>query len=1118
MILKKCYPINIIENYTIYSKFGINIRNIHFSCAVDNRLRGFYMEKYDTLKMQQEAEIINNIGEQNIYGFNVKGLLPYKDSPYLFRIKNLYENNIDFFTESESKQINSILQIIKNESAPFALLTGNPASGKSVLAYKIATEIEKNEENYKTYYYTCREEISPTDLINDLKFYNQINPKSKKLYIIDDIHISPSRVFYFFNRVKSENIRCAILFVSRIAKDSKEEKIIDEGIYEELKSVTYQLEFSLYKTSEYDILNINDKVKANLKSMSKIEGIVKKFSQKYNLLTPSSEDISGLFNKTGFDLLNLFYYLSVWKEESDLNSNIELHLIDERDVLKHVYSENLSNKEPKERDVIIKYACMYQFETWFEVQYDDYNIVTPLLEDGIIVRDKKVYSFYHSKFAELLIKSYMYCDDYFDIKYQNLFDLVTINISNYIKSYTYNRIRKYPNNIFELFDGMLGGRNRYLQNTAEDNSIIFKTLIENNEIKNIVLNFFDSSNVEAIKIKKFKDFVLKYANEIYWDIEANLIYKNNYNWLKDKIVKISSNDNFLAFILFINEYEEFYYSFSDLEIRSLILDSDSNALKSLYSINNATIRNNVKNLLTEKEWFLTLQDSSIDKIKDTLIFIDKIDNNYAISLFDQFSDDEIIKKIQENFIIGLTYILSIIWKLNKQKTKTIIAEFDNDYIYENLLNYIRNHKEERNLQVISDFFHKIYSVDSDKAIKLFSKMGYDEINSLLTLYDVPAIVSFLSEIKRINQEMASSFFDSIDFELLCDKIVKEPANKILNSISEIKYLNEDKARQLIFYTREVLIKTIPNIKLETFLSYEKKGIIVIEKEITSEIMGRLPDEYIKNYYKLSDMRDLTRLISLYRYLDFDVWNKRYILDEIFEYVDKNFTKKYLHKKWLSSTMNLLEVCSLYGRKIKSVGNDDSKAILKDILLAKGNLGHFIRNITTIKKHDQDLAEELQLELGFQLDVINNQMKGMGIFMNTILIEILKFVGASVGSGVTWDFIKKSSNNIIERFKNKFFGEKYFDSEENCDEFFHILCVNPSNNDEEPFDDVKTLYKKYAKGKQYDVFEQSLKNWLLENASDILMSNRDNTGISVFKDSIVEQKAQTINNIGVQNNH
>lgn len=1076
------------------------------------------MQTYGETKIQQEAETINNIREQNIYGFNVKGLLPFKDSPYLLRIKNLYENEIEFFTESENNQIKNILQIIKSESAPFALLTGNPASGKSVLAYKIATEIEKDEENYKAYYYTCREEISPSDLINDLKFYEQINPKSKKLYIIDDIHISPSRIFYFFNRVKNENIRCAILFVSRIARDFKEEKIADEGIYEELKSTTYQLEFSLNKLSEYDVLNINDKMKSNLKSMIKIEGIVKKFSQKYNLLTPSKEEINDLFNKTGFDLLNLFYYLSVWKEESEVNSNIELHLIDESDVLKHVYSENLSSKEPRERDVIIKYACMYQFETWFEVQYDDYNIVTPLLEDGIIVRDKKTYSFYHSKFAELLIKSYMYCDDYFDIKYQNLIDLVTVNINNYIISYTYNRIRKYPNNIFELFDGMLGGRNRYLQNSAEDNGIIFRALIENSAIKNIVLNFFDSSNIEAIKIKKFKDFVLKYANKIYWDIETNLIYKNNYKWLKEKIIKVSSNDNFLAFVLFVNEYEEFYNTFSNLEIRSIILDSDSNALRSLYSINNTIIRSNVKKLLTEKEWFLTLKDSSIDKIKDMLIFIEKIDRNYAAFLLEQFSDEEITKKIRENFIIGLTCIIPIMLKLNNQRTKTIIEGFDNNYIYENVIAYIRNHKEKRSLQIISDFFQNIYSVDSEEATNLFSKISCDEINSLLTWYDVPAIVSFLSEIKRIDQKMASLYFDCIDFKCLCDKIIKEPANKILNSISEIKFLNHDKARQLILYTKEILIKTIPNIKFETFLSYEKEGIIVIDEEITSEIMGRLPDEYIKNFYKLDDMRDLTRLISLYRYLDFDVWNKKYLLDEIFEYVDKNFTKKYLHKKWLPSTIQLLKVCSLYERKIKSVGNDDSKKVFKDILLAKGNLRYFVRNITIIKKHDQNLAEELQMELSSQLGEINNQMKGTGVFMNTILIEILKFVGASVGSGVTWDFIKKSSNNIIERFKKKFFGEKYFDTEENCDEFFYKLCVNTSNNDEEPFDDVKTLYKKYAKGKQYDIFEKSLKSWLLENASDILMSNRDNIGTSVFKDSVVTQSAQTINNIGIQYNH
>ena len=123
----------------------------------------------------------------------------------------------------------------------------------------------------------------------------------------------------------------------------------------------------------------------------------------------------------------MFYYLSVWKEKSDTISDIELELIDESDVLKHVYTQNLSSKEPKEREIIIKYACMYQYEAWFEVQFDDYNIINSLLADGLIVRDNKVYSFYHSKFAELIIKSYIYCDEFFDIRYKNYYKNISLD-------------------------------------------------------------------------------------------------------------------------------------------------------------------------------------------------------------------------------------------------------------------------------------------------------------------------------------------------------------------------------------------------------------------------------------------------------------------------------------------------------------------------------------------------------------------------------------------------------------------------------------------------------------------------------------------------------------------
>ena len=217
-------------------------------------------------------------------------------------------------------------------------------------------------------------------------------------------------------------------------------------------------------------------------------------------------------------------------------------------------------------------------------------------------------------------------------------------------------------------------------------------------------------------------------------------------------------------------------------------------------------------------------------------------------------------------------------------------------------------------------------------------------------------------------------------------------------------------------------------------------------------------------------------------------------------------------------MRLLTVCSLYGRRIRSVGNDVSKAVFRDILLAKGNLGHFAKNIAIIRKHNQELAEELELELSSQLNIINNQMKGVGLFMDTILIAILKFLGTSVGSGVTWDLLKNGSSKIVDNFKKKFVEERYFDSDEKCERFFQELCENRSYDPEEPFDDVKKFYKMYAKGKQYEMFENALTEWLKENGSDMVKNNDDTLVKAQFYKSKVKQKAKKIVNIDTQNNY
>lgn len=393
-------------------------------------------------------------GTKNRYGYTAKELLPYRDSFALTQIKYIFDNNYEFFPESELMQMEKMVCQLEQEDFPYALLEGMPASGKSVFLYKIAKRFEKKD--YKVYYYTCKEGFILYDLIQDLNFYENTNPIGKKLYIIDDIHLSQERVSGFFERVLSEKLGGAILFVSRDIK-GEDSNDVEVSIYKRLEDVDFKLEFSP------ESKNVKKKKSQQLTisgSINKIKGIIQTFSKSVtgdNEL--GNDEIVQVADKVGYDLLNLWYYLQTWEEENTKNPGIGLNMIEKRDVLKHVYDAMLKDISPFVRMAVIKYACLYQYEVGFELHINDYDIYKELKEECTIRKENQLYSFYHSKYAEMLVEAFEAYDEFFDVQYKDLCDMVIVNVGHYIKSYYHNRGRKYPKNLFELFEGILTDRN-----------------------------------------------------------------------------------------------------------------------------------------------------------------------------------------------------------------------------------------------------------------------------------------------------------------------------------------------------------------------------------------------------------------------------------------------------------------------------------------------------------------------------------------------------------------------------------------------------------------------------------------------------------------------------------
>lgn len=943
-------------------------------CAakIDTDVSFYTVEKLHSWKQKAEERAKWEYEWGGIKRYTAKVLLPYSSSVALTQIKNVFEKHLEFFPENEQMQMKKIIHQLEQKEFPYVLLKGMPASGKSVFLYEIAKQFD--EKNYNVYYYTCKEGFVPYDIIQDLDFYEKINPTGKKLYIIDDIHLSQDRVTAFFERLLNDGLNGSVFFVSRDEK-SENSNYLDVSIYKRLEDVTFKLEFSPNsKKEKRHPLSIPN-------PLNKIKGIIQTFLKNVlgeNGLKQLEYDVVlKVADKVGYDLLNLQYYLSTWEEENKKNPGIGIEMIEQKDVFKHVYDAMLNNISPLDRNVVIKYACLYQYEVSFELNINDFDVFEKIKKERQISKENQLYSFYHSKYSEMLIRSFEAYDDYFDILYKDLFDLVIINIGNYIKSYYNNRGRRYPKNMFEIFEGILSQRNNFLYDGTLKNDQVFSELINDIMIKEITFEFFYHGEIETIRIHKFINFIKTYSKETYDEICENLVYKDNYIWLKKHLMSHGDTSDFHAFVLFINDYSDFYLVFDDEDIKTLIDISGAIAIKQIYELENKEIQEHIKSLLTVEKWAEKLNDSIISQIRDVFNNIEREDKDFAIKLWSYFSDDDLIMRINESFILEITNTIPLLKKLDRNQLVRILDHYEDDFISKNINDFIKNHTEDKNMQIVSDFIQQLAEVDNDRASKLLQKIHFEDILQSLDTYNFSQIISFFTKLKEVDMVKTSELLNKIEFDFLQNKIIEIPAQNIINSIAELQRINEETAKKLFENIKEDLVRKIEKIKLETFLSYQG-SMTRGQSNTIGEIVGCLSDDYIRKYKELKDMRDVTRLIELYSCVDFNVWSKEYMLNEILDYIDMNFEIKFLQKKWMLSTIQLLDSCAKVNRIIKSVGSEKSKSVFKQVLLYDENRSKFDYYVSVVEKHNIELADEIKTCYNLQIlssykDLIDNQV-------------------------------------------------------------------------------------------------------------------------------------------------
>lgn len=140
-------------------------------------------------------------------------------------------------------------------------------------------------------------------------------------------------------------------------------------------------------------------------------------------------------------------------------------------------------------------------------------------------------------------------------------------------------------------------------------------------------------------------------------------------------------------------------------------------------------------------------------------------------------------------------------------------------------------------------------------------------------------------------------------------------------------------------------------------------------------------------------------------------------------------------------------------------------------------------------------------------------------METILMEVLKFIGTSMAGGITWDILKENGSRILSSFKERFINAKHFQDESQAEQFLMDISSTGSLNKRRPLEDVWAVYDNCTGREADDLFQTEFEDWIHNHKADFEHLGQEaglQSGISIQKQ--VNKDNAHVTNIGNQYNY
>lgn len=518
--------------------------------------------------------------------------------------------------------------------------------------------------------------------------------------------------------------------------------------------------------SEYDNVSFKNYFESSYYNISlesfseKASGIIHRYKKwyenKYNeTLVIGNEKF--VINNSHKNLITLYYNLLYWKPSTQLSKHI-----DKEQIFRELFNEYLKGNNLEK---LLLIASLYKYEINYEAKENEKEDLNKLVNDGILRNHpfSSYYYLYHSSFAKLLLKSFTIHKSY--KRYNDLEHFCFVKLQDYILSFN-----DYPLNLGELFHNLI-----------------------NNHGQSIAVNLLRNEKV----YKKFINYYLHNGQYLKLLFILYRIGKKNKTLVKTIFNKLPAA-----------KWAEDFRNFSITGI------SDG-----LLKLNN-TAPEKASEVLSEfsiEELVDFSSGTKFNLLANSLRELDLLSGQKKIgyNIYKALSIDLLLAKIYASSFSHIGKGLSELYRVDKQRTKSILKQLDLEKIKHSFSDY--------NIKYISKTLNELKELDQKISVLLFHSLDSVKLIENLKLLEAEGLGRSLKEFNKIDSDKASELFLQIEDQLILDSLNRSSLEQISQSLSELNAVDKEKTKNLFqSLENQILLNKLHNKNL----TFQKIGIVV----------------------------------------------------------------------------------------------------------------------------------------------------------------------------------------------------------------------------------------------------------------------------------------------------